>query len=82
MLTMSLMLTDYWNIPSPQVKIVQEAFTPSEVKRKWATDLMVAFEEHQKSGKGAFIFQEKMIDMPLLRQAQNIAAMCEKMKVS
>jgi len=64
-----------------QVKIVQDAFTPSEVRRKWASDLISAFEKHQESGQGAFVFQDKMIDMPLLRQAQNITTMCAKMKI-
>ena len=34
-----------------QVPIVQEAFTPSAEKVEWATQLIRAFEEHQKSGK-------------------------------
>jgi len=84
-----------------QVQTVQEAFTPSASRRKWAKDLMEAFEEHQQSGKGAFVFHEKMIDMPLLRheqknelailtavmdmpllrQAKNVAYMCRKMNL-
>jgi len=65
-----------------QVRVVQEAFTPSEEKRKWAEELITAFEGHQQSGKGAFVFHDKMIDMPLLRQAQNIATMCKNMKLN
>lgn len=34
-----------------QVPVVQEAFTPSSEKVAWATQLIQAFEEHQKSGK-------------------------------
>lgn len=55
-----------------QVSIVQKAFSPSEEKIKWATDLIRQFELHQKEGKGAFTFQGAMIDKPLLLQAQNI----------
>ena len=34
-----------------QVPVVQEAFTPNDEKVKWATELIQAFEHHQKSGK-------------------------------
>lgn len=64
-----------------QVQVVQESFTPSEAKRMWALDLIQAFEEHQESGKGAFVFRDKMIDMPLLRQAKNIVDLCKNMKL-
>lgn len=60
-----------------QVPVVQEAFSPSKEKVEWATKLVVAFEEHQKSGKGAFTFQGCMIDMPSLRQALNILKLAE-----
>lgn len=55
-----------------QVPIVQEAFSPNPKKVEWATELIKAFQEHQKSGEGAFTFRGNMIDMPLLLQAQNI----------
>ncbi|KAG8452056.1 hypothetical protein GDO86_004014, partial [Hymenochirus boettgeri] len=55
-----------------QVSIVQEQFTPSADKIKWAHELISAFQEHQRLGKGAFTFHGSMIDMPLLKQAQNI----------
>jgi citrate lyase subunit beta-like protein len=34
-----------------QVAVVQECFSPSVERLKWATELMEAFQEHQKSGK-------------------------------
>ncbi|KAI8792042.1 citrate lyase subunit beta protein, mitochondrial [Biomphalaria glabrata] len=60
-----------------QIQTVQEAFTPSPVKVKWAQELIEGFEQHQKSGKGAFVFRGQMIDMPLLRQAKNILRVVE-----
>jgi len=68
-------------IHPPQIPVVQAAFTPNLDTRKWAQGLIDAFEEHQESGKGAFIYQDKMIDMPLLRQAQNIVCMCQGMGI-
>ncbi|RXN28967.1 citrate lyase subunit beta mitochondrial [Labeo rohita] len=58
-----------------QIKVVQEEFAPSPERIKWATELIAAFEEHQKLGKGAFTFHGSMIDMPSLKQAQNIVTM-------
>ncbi|RXN01050.1 Citrate lyase subunit beta-like protein, mitochondrial [Acipenser ruthenus] len=58
-----------------QIKIVQEEYFPSSEKVKWAQDLISAFDEHQKLGKGAFSFHGSMIDMPSLKQAQNIVTL-------
>ncbi|XP_076039546.1 citramalyl-CoA lyase, mitochondrial-like [Oratosquilla oratoria] len=63
-----------------QVTIVQKAYSPSEEKVAWANELVKAFEEHQKEGKGAFTFRGHMIDMPLLLQAKNIIEMVSKVK--
>ncbi|XP_064383467.1 citramalyl-CoA lyase, mitochondrial-like [Halichondria panicea] len=55
-----------------QVPIVQAAFSPSSTQTKWATELIEAFHRHQETGKGAFVFDGRMIDKPLLLQAENI----------
>ncbi|XP_053733636.1 citramalyl-CoA lyase, mitochondrial isoform X2 [Synchiropus splendidus] len=55
-----------------QVQAVQEEFSPSQQRVQWAKELIAAFEQHQKEGKGAFTFRGSMIDMPSLKQAQNI----------
>lgn len=65
-----------------QVPIVQDAFSPSQIKVEWATELIKAFEEHQQSGKGAFTFRGNMIDMPLLRQAKNIVQLQQHISAS
>ncbi|XP_069493110.1 citramalyl-CoA lyase, mitochondrial isoform X2 [Ambystoma mexicanum] len=58
-----------------QIPIVQEQFTPSTELMKWAQELISEFEEHQNLGKGAFTFRGSMVDMPLLRQAQNLVTL-------
>lgn len=55
-----------------QINVVQKAFMPSTKQIDWANALMTAFEEHQKAGKGAFTYQNQMIDMPTIKQAKNI----------
>ncbi len=60
-----------------QVPVVQAAFSPSQDKVEWATQLIKEFREHEGSGRGAFNFRGSMIDMPLVKQAQNIVDMME-----
>ena len=55
-----------------QVAPVQEAFTPDEQAIAQALRLVEAFEEHQARGAGAFALDGKMIDMPLLKAAQQV----------
>jgi citrate lyase beta subunit len=55
-----------------QVRLVQEAFTPSEEKILEATKLLEEFELQQQAGRGAFAINGKMIDAPLIRSAQSI----------
>ncbi|XP_051882690.1 citramalyl-CoA lyase, mitochondrial isoform X2 [Pristis pectinata] len=63
-----------------QIPVVQEAFSPSVERVKWAWELIEAFEEHQKLGKGAFTLHGSMIDMPSLKQAQNVVTLATAIK--
>ena len=55
-----------------QVEVVQEAFTPSDEAIEYAQRVVRAFAASQKEGKGAFALDGKMIDMPLLKNAQKV----------
>ncbi len=55
-----------------QVGPVQEAFTPNDESIEKARHLVEAFEAHQKEGRGVFALNGKMIDMPLVKAAQNV----------
>ena len=55
-----------------QVEPVQEAFTPSEEAIEYAQRVVRAFSASQREGKGAFALDGKMIDMPLLKNAQKV----------
>lgn len=57
-----------------QVGPVQEAFTPDDAAIEAARQLVVAFEAHQRQGKGAFAVEGRMVDLPLVRAAQNVLA--------
>ncbi len=55
-----------------QVAVVQEAFTPSQEAIEYAQRVVDTFAASQKEGRGAFALDGKMIDMPLLKNAQNV----------
>jgi citrate lyase beta subunit len=55
-----------------QVTPVQEAFTPSDEAINYARRVVAAFAASQKEGRGAFALDGKMIDMPLLKNAQKV----------
>lgn len=57
-----------------QVSAVQEAFTPSNDAIAYARRIVETFEASQKEGKGAYALDGKMIDMPLLKNAQKVLA--------
>ena len=55
-----------------QVPAAQEAFTPSDEAIAYAKRVVESFESSQKEGKGAYALDGKMIDMPLLKNAQKV----------
>jgi len=55
-----------------QVPVAQEAFTPSADAIEYAKRIVESFESSQKEGRGAFALDGKMIDMPLLKNAQKV----------
>jgi citrate lyase beta subunit len=55
-----------------QVQVAQEAFTPSDSAIEYAKRIVESFEASQKEGKGAYALDGKMIDMPLLKNAQKV----------
>ena len=55
-----------------QVEPVQTAFTPSDEAVTYARRVIETFEAHQSQGKGAYELDGKMIDMPLLKNAQKV----------
>jgi citrate lyase beta subunit len=57
-----------------QVETVQEAFTPRDEEIANALRVIEAFEEHQKSGRGAFALDGKMVDAPVVKAAQGLLA--------
>ena len=57
-----------------QVGPVQAAFTPADEAIAYARRVVATFATSQGEGKGAYALDGKMIDMPLLKSAQNVLA--------
>ncbi len=55
-----------------QVEPVQSAFTPSNEAIAYAKRIVETFEAAQRSGAGAYALDGKMIDMPLVKNAQKV----------
>jgi citrate lyase beta subunit len=55
-----------------QVPVVQEAFTPSDSAIEYAKRIVESFESSQKQGRGAYALDGRMIDMPLLKNAEKV----------
>lgn len=55
-----------------QVGPVQEAFTPDNDAIAQALRVLQAFNEHQSAGRGAFAMDGKMVDMPVIRAAEQV----------
>jgi citrate lyase beta subunit len=55
-----------------QVVPVQTSFTPDDEAITYARSLMEAFEVHQRSGRGAFALDGKMVDAPIIKAAQRV----------
>lgn len=55
-----------------QVRVIQAAFTPTAAQIDRAHRLLEAHETQQAAGTGVFTFEGRMVDMPMVRQAQII----------
>jgi citrate lyase beta subunit len=55
-----------------QVEIFNRVFAPSAQEIDQAQRLMTAFEAQQAAGAGAFNFEGKMIDLPMIRVAERV----------
>ncbi len=57
-----------------QIEPIEAVFTPDSAAIESARRLVDAYREHQQQGQGVFAYEGKMIDMPLLRAAENVLA--------
>lgn len=57
-----------------QVEVINAAFTPTAEAVAQAQRLIEAYAQQQAAGAGAFAYEGKMVDMPLIRAAEQVLA--------
>ena len=57
-----------------QIELIHQVYTPSEVEIRAAKQIVEAYKTHQKSGAGAFALDGKMVDRPVVQQAETVLA--------
>jgi len=55
-----------------QIEIAHECFAPSKDRVEWAQRIMDEWKKFEGEGQGAFSLDGHMIDMPTIKQAQNV----------
>ncbi len=55
-----------------QVPVVNGVFAPTPGQIVWARGLLEAADEADREGKGAFTYEGRMVDRPIIRQARRI----------
>lgn len=61
-----------------QIDIINESFLPSNKLITWAKRVMIATEEANKKGLGAFSLDGKMVDKPVIERAKKILTKAER----
>lgn len=57
-----------------QVPVITEVFTPSDAAVTAAQRLIDAYAAHQAAGTGVFVWDGRMVDMPMIRAAERVLA--------
>ena len=55
-----------------QIEVLNRVFAPTETERDWARRVLATSESAKKDGKGVFLLDRQMIDLPLITRAQQI----------
>ncbi len=65
-----------------QIRIVHEAFAPTAEEIAYATRVVDAFKDAQRSGSGVVALGSKMIDAPVVKRAQRVLALASQQTVT
>ena len=55
-----------------QIEVLNRVFAPTETERDWARRVIATSESAKKDGRGVFLLDGQMIDLPLITRAQQI----------
>ncbi|MCL8210078.1 HpcH/HpaI aldolase/citrate lyase family protein [Spiroplasma attinicola] len=60
-----------------QVPIINQIFTPNEKEIADALAIITAYQKHQKTNKGVFTVNGKMVDKPIIEKAEKLLLLAE-----
>ncbi|MSQ06457.1 MAG: CoA ester lyase [Dehalococcoidia bacterium] len=69
--------TGKFAIHPAQIDIINETFGPSAEEVAYARRVMAAWEQAQAAGRGSLDLDGKMVDVPVVKRAQNLLALAE-----
>jgi citrate lyase subunit beta/citryl-CoA lyase len=69
--------TGKFAIHPAQIDIINETFAPSAQEVAYARRVMAAWEQAQSAGRGSLDLDGKMVDVPVVKRAQNLLALAD-----
>ena len=67
--------TGKFAIHPAQVDIINETFTPHADDVAYARQVVAAWEEAEAAGRGSLSIDGRMVDVPVVKRAQNLLAL-------
>ena len=65
-----------------QIETIHEVFTPTEKELQHAVNVLHVAEEARKKGSGVAVLKGKMIDVPVLKRAEKIMKIAERLDIT
>lgn len=69
--------TGKFAIHPSQLDTINEVFSPSEEEIEYARRVMEAWEQAESGGRGSLALDGRMVDVPVVKRAQNLLALAE-----
>ncbi len=70
--------TGKFAIHPAQLGIINEIFSPSQEEVSYARRVMEAWEQAEASGRGSLALDGRMVDVPVVKRAQNLLALADE----
>ena len=65
-----------------QLDIINEVFSPSDEEVAYARRIMDAWDEAEAAGRGSLAMDGRMVDVPVVKRAQNLLAFADAIEAS
>ena len=63
-----------------QLDIINEVFSPSDEEVAYAQKIMEAWDEAESAGRGSLAMDGRMVDVPVVKRAQNLLDFADAIK--